>query len=99
MPHHVGYGKEPMVIPYVNWDNIAPAGGINSSVKEMANWLIMNLNNGKYNEKQLLSEQRIWEMRSVQTPLAVSQWTQNNFPSIHYRGYGLGWSLFDYHGK
>jgi CubicO group peptidase (beta-lactamase class C family) len=99
MPHHVGYGKEPMVIPYVNWDNIAPAGGINSSVKEMANWLIMNLNNGKYNEKQLLSEQRIWEMRSVQTPLAVSQWTQNNFPSIHYRGYGLGWSLFDYHGN
>jgi len=99
MPHHVGYKEKPMVIPYVDWDNIGPAGSINSSVKEMANWLIMNLNNGVFNNKQILSENNMRKMRTVHTPRSVSRWSENNFPTTHYKGYGLGWALFNYHGK
>ncbi|MDF1546325.1 MAG: serine hydrolase [Bacteroidales bacterium] len=99
MPHHVGFDENPLVIPYVNWDNIGPAGAINSNVKEMTNWLIMNLNNGVYKEKQILSEENIRQMRTVQTPQFISKWSETTFPTKHYSGYGLGWELFDYHGR
>jgi CubicO group peptidase (beta-lactamase class C family) len=99
MPHHVGYNEEPQVIPYVDWDNIGPAGSINSNVKEMANWLMLNLNNGKADGFQLLSENSLHEMWTVHTPQVVSKWSESMFPSTHYKGYGLGWALFNYHGR
>jgi len=98
-PHHVEYEKDPIAIPYVNWDNIGPAGAINSNVKEMANWLIMQLGNGTFEGKQILSESGIRQMRTVQTPQGISKWSEKTFPSKHYSGYGLGWELSDYQGK
>ena len=59
----------------------------------------MNLNNGVYNDKQILSERNIREMRTVHTPQAISKWTEDTFPSTHFKGYGLGWALFNYHGR
>jgi len=99
MPHHVAPGADPVVIKYVNWDNIAPAGAINSNVKELSEWIKLQLNNGVYNNKRILSENSIRQMRSVNTPKLITKWSEENFPSKHYSGYGLGWDLFDYLGR
>jgi hypothetical protein len=37
-------------------------------------------------------------MWSVLNPLAVSPGYQERYPSTHFRGYGMGWSLADYRG-
>ena len=39
-------------IPWRNIDNVGPAGSINSSVNDMANWVIMLLNEGIFNGKE-----------------------------------------------
>ncbi|MCR4397250.1 MAG: hypothetical protein NUW07_11055 [Candidatus Saccharicenans sp.] len=35
-------------IPFRNITNMGPAGSINSSVREMSNWVIVHLNSGKF---------------------------------------------------
>ena len=100
MPHHVNIlNGETMTIPYLNWDNIGPAGSINSSAYDMAQWIKLQLNEGKLGDNQIISKERIWEMRSVHTPQNVSPGASRLWPSRHFYGYGLGWFLEDYHGK
>jgi len=99
MPHEVKFGEEPIVIKYINWDNIAPAGALISSVSDMAQWIRMQLNNGVYEGDTILSEEQIWEMRSPQTIQEIQSWSLNYWATKHFEAYGLGWSMFDYHGK
>lgn len=73
------------------------AGGIYSSVNEMAKWVIMQMNNGKYgNGKQLFSPAIHWQMWSPQTILPVGMGESDY--NTHFRAYGLGWFLNDAHG-
>ncbi len=99
-PHYVDWetGKTTK-IPYVNWDNIGPAGSINSSVRDMAQWIQFQLNDGKWNGQQMISERNIWEMRTIHNFQQIARNRDNYQPSWHFRGYGLGWSIRDYRGK
>lgn len=56
-------GWKYMDIPYV----LGPAGSINSNVYDMAKWLILQTNNGIYQDKQLISPESIDYMHSPKT--------------------------------
>ena len=88
-----------VAIQYVNWDNIAPAGGLISSVHDWSQWLILQMNEGMKDSTQLWSPERATEMWEVQTPEAISSWSKKLFPSKTFDGYGLGWELSNLHGK
>jgi CubicO group peptidase (beta-lactamase class C family) len=96
--HYVYLDGKTVKIPYTTSDNIGPAGGINSNVLEMARWLNMLLNDGIFEKKQILSKDRIWEVWSAHSIIPVRRSAKKLFPSTHFRGYGLGWGLSDYHG-
>ena len=64
----------------------APAGAINSSARDMAQWVRLMLNNGKYNGKQIISEKGFEELVRTQMKIAGPV------------GYGLGWFLRDWNG-
>jgi CubicO group peptidase (beta-lactamase class C family) len=96
--HYVYPDGKTVKIPYTTSDNIGPAGGINSNVFEMARWLNMLLNEGTFEKKQILSKERIWEVWSAHNIIRVSRSAKKLFPSTHFRSYGLGWGLSDYHG-
>jgi CubicO group peptidase (beta-lactamase class C family) len=89
-------------IDFVGLDNAAPAGSINSSVAEMARWMMLQLNHGKFPEsdKRLFTEQRSQEMWSAQTILPTRE---RSGPlgeiSAKFAAYGLGWGLRDYQGR
>lgn len=93
--------KDGKIIPikYISWDNIAPAGGINSTTNDMCKWIKMQLKNGSYNEHKYFSKKEQKEMWSAQTVEEISSFDEYMFPSMHFHAYGLGWDLFDYHGK
>ena len=95
---HTYVNGDPVIIPWLNWDNMAPAGSLISSAADMANWLMMNLNHGIFGNDTLLSSESIFELQSPQTILPVSMASIGRFPSTHFRSYGLGWSLMDYLG-
>lgn len=89
-------------IPLEDLDNVGPAGSINSSAADMAKWLQVQLNRGKFvdREGRLFSEQRSREMWSPQTilptgdPPAGLSGLKTNFAD-----YALGWGLREYHGR
>lgn len=85
-------------LEWSNWDNVVAAGGLISSVHDMAKWLILNINRGKFENQVFFSESSFEKMTTPHINLPISSFTRKNQPSKHFRGYGLGWSLNDYHG-
>ena len=96
---HVKKDSSQAPIPWVNWDNIAPAGAVNSCVSDMSKWIILQLNKGTINGQKIYSQKESIEMWTVQNPFKVSDASSKIWPSKHFSGYGLGWSLYDYHGR
>ena len=86
-------------IEWINWDNMAPAGALISSAEEMAKWMIVQLDSGRTATDTLWTPSQTHEMWTMHTPIPVSSWYQNMLPSMHFRGYGLGWELYDLHGR
>jgi CubicO group peptidase (beta-lactamase class C family) len=86
-------------IAYRNIDNIAAAGSINSNVMDMAQWVRLQLNNGKFEGKQLLSTAMAKEMHKPQTIIDLDGFWGIAHPESHFLAYGLGWFLADYKGR
>ncbi len=95
---HVHTGREIIPIDYENWDNIAAAGSVNSSVKEMTRWIKLQLSRGTLEGKKYFSEEASRMMWNVHMPLPVTKRNEEIFPTMNFRGYGLGWGLFAWHG-
>ena len=85
-------------VPYRLIDNIAPAGSINSNAVEMAQWVRLHLNDGKFDGKQIISKRMVDEMRTPQIVIPGGGGGNQN-PSAHLTAYGLGWFLSDYEGR
>ena len=81
-----------------NYDNIGGAGAVFSSVHDMAQWVRMHLNGGTYNGTRVLSTGALKEMYTPQTIMRTDTTAERMFPHTHFRAYGLGWFLQDYHG-
>ena len=88
------------VIRYGNVDNIGAAGGIKSSVTDMAQWLRLQLGRGTYETKKLFAAERSREMWTPHTVFSgISAEAEKFNPTRHFNLYGLGWILSDYHGR
>ena len=83
-------------IPYGNIDNLAPAGSISSSVNDMSKWVMMQLNNGKLNTKEIVPTSAIGQTRTPQSILGNGG---HMFNKAHFSLYGLGWFLEEYAGR
>ncbi|NJK96601.1 MAG: beta-lactamase family protein [Bacteroidales bacterium] len=77
-------------------DNLAPAASIGSSVKDMSNWLLCQLDSGKFNGQNIIPFKVIKDTR---TPRSIIGNARNLFNRSHYELYGLGWDLTDYEGR
>jgi CubicO group peptidase (beta-lactamase class C family) len=110
-PHSRVDGKlQPL--PLEELDNAGPAGSIQSCASDMAKWVQLQLNRGKFVDRngaeldgtkkdgRLFSEQRSREMWTPQTILPIG----NPPPALaglkaNFADYALGWMLRDYHGR
>lgn len=83
----VALGRWPVAMPTLDSSSIAPAGGIASSARDMAQWLRFLLGRGQLEDRRLISEQAFAEaFRKHMTLAAIVGGRQ-----LH--GYGLGWFL------
>jgi CubicO group peptidase (beta-lactamase class C family) len=85
-PHRT---KDGNVVPhsdYYSIETVAPAGAINSNVIDMAQWIRLQLNKGKYGDIRIFSERQSNEM-----------WSNNMF--LGNSNYGLGWFIAYNNGK
>ena len=98
-PHNETKDGNLVPIDWINWDNVAPAGALITNVKDMAKWMTVKLDSGRIADKRLWSRNQTKEMWTMHTPIPVSNWYQSKMPSIHFRGYGLGWEMTTLHGR
>ena len=95
-PYTNVFSKELQQVPFDNVDNLAPAAAIVSNVKDISKWLLMQLDSGRANGKQIIPWAAIRRTRDMNT---IINSRKNNFLPIHYYGYGLGVFMSDYGGK
>ena len=97
-PHNTVEGKN-VTTEWVNWDNVAAAGGLISSVHDEAEWLKFNLNKGIVGKDTLMkssSLKTLWELHNNQPQ---GEWSRNFYSGRALQGYGLGWQVMVYKGK
>ncbi len=92
-PYYYDNGKT-YKLEWVNWDNMAPAGGIISSVNDYAKWMMLNLSKGEFQGKKYYSKSSYINMTTPHINNKVGDNKQRN----HFSGYGLAWDLKDYQG-
>jgi CubicO group peptidase (beta-lactamase class C family) len=96
-PHTLNHQFEVVKVAFPLIDNLAPAGSIGSSANDMGKWVMMLLNNGKVNDKILVTTAAI---QNTRTPHSVlSRRGAYRFNKSHYQLYGLGWFLGEYSGR
>ncbi|QPM68891.1 serine hydrolase [Atribacter laminatus] len=82
----------PMDWPYIDWVyTYSPAGGINSNVVDMAKWMVLQLNEGVYEGKQLISKENIQYMHSPKTILDANNFYNLAWLTTKYEPYSLIW--------
>jgi len=90
--------------PWYSWDACGPAASIVSSANDMAKWIAFHLNGGQAGGTRLLSEAAQRMLWTTHTALSVdpnpavpaAQLATSMRLPVHFRGYGLGFSLSDY---
>ncbi|WP_034059399.1 serine hydrolase [Lacinutrix jangbogonensis] len=96
---HAVENGEIRVIPTFKEMMNGAAGGIFSNVDDISQWMLLQLNKGKFGDdlkKQLFSEQNHREMWKVHTAMSADPNPRYN---SHFAGYGLGWFLSDVKGN
>jgi CubicO group peptidase (beta-lactamase class C family) len=73
-------------LPMRDLRNIAPAGAINSNVRDMAQWLRLMLGGGVFEGKRLVSEKSFRELTVKRIEIGKTM------------GYGYGWMLGEWEG-
>ncbi len=84
-PHRLVDHKLEVLDKNLNWTYVyGPAGGINSNVEQMTRWVRLQIHYGKFEGRQLISEQSVRFMHSPKTVLPP---TAKEDPQY----YGQGW--------
>lgn len=73
-------------------NNDKPGGAINSSINDMANWMRTWLNNGNFQEKEVLPQNYIQEAISLKA-IDNGLPPEINDPNVYAFGYGYGWKV------
>ena len=94
---HTLVKEQIQIIPLANIDNMGPSASIQSCVADMSKWLLLQLNNGKYNGKQLIAAETIRETRK--SAMVVNDSWGGLFKTRHFITYGLGWRSYDYENR
>lgn len=91
-PHQMVRGKWKPVQITDTYYNVAPAGGVNASISDMANWMIALLGN----RPDVITQTTL---KQLYTPLVKAPSKNRNYGRMHRLSssfYGLGWRVLHY---
>ncbi len=100
-----GFTGDPVPVPAMSWSNNTAAGGIYSSVNDMAKWMRVQLDGGVLegegeDAERLFSAKRHDAMWTLVTPIPIREPAVPELAATKpgFAGYGEAWSLSDYRG-
>lgn len=83
-------------VPWDNWNNLAPAAALISNVSDLSHWLLLQLDSGRYEGRQVMPFDILQKTRDINTPISSRKAAHG--PS-NFMGYGLGLIVSDYNGR
>lgn len=95
--HALPYAKRDDVvkkIPFREVGNMGPAGSINSSAREMTNWLLLNLGGGTFDGKRIVQASTLTELQTPQMHIGALP----DEPETGPMSYAMGWFVDTYRG-
>ncbi len=84
-------------LEFINYDNCGPAASINTSTSDLLKWVQLMLNKGIHNSDTIFSQEQYYNLTKAHTLLNGGKGEEIN--GTHFLTYGLGWFMFDYHGR
>jgi CubicO group peptidase (beta-lactamase class C family) len=97
-PHAVVNGRQQPVRP-APYMSTAPAGGIDSTARDMVHWLQFQLGDGTFQGRRVIAAK---SMQAMHEPWAMIPTTPEMRAARQvqfFAGYGLGWNVMDYRGR
>ncbi len=93
-PYTNTFSEQLQKLPYDDVDNLAPAGSLVSCVNDLTHWIMMQLDSGRYNGKQIIAWPVLQKTREANTLIGI-----RGNGLTHFTAYGLGVFIKDYNGK
>ncbi|MBK8021139.1 MAG: serine hydrolase [Chloroflexi bacterium] len=84
-------------IDFRNINEVGPAGSINATPNEMAQWIKLHLGSGKLGEQQIISEANTRQLHSPQMVISEALWRELFGSDLV--SYGLGWFIHTFNGE
>jgi hypothetical protein len=94
LPYLMRDGEVVPVSPLPEVPSMAPCGGIVSTISDIARWLLLNLNQGRFEGRELVSGE---QMRQLHSPQFLYR-SAGKCSELRSIGYGLGWNIDEYRG-
>jgi CubicO group peptidase (beta-lactamase class C family) len=82
-------------VPYRGIDAVGPAGSINASAREMANWMLLNLGEGEFDGKRIIEAATLQRIHLAHTALP-RPYDEPEFGPVSSC---LGWGVSSYRGQ
>ena len=79
--------------PFESVEQMAPTGAINSTARDLVQWIRMLLAGGEWDGKRILLQADVLAMMQPQMPIGPAV-----FPEIGFRSYGMGFFVANYRG-
>jgi CubicO group peptidase (beta-lactamase class C family) len=98
-PHRSGKDGQVKVVPWYEIRSPDPAGSMHSSARDLGQWLRLQLNEGVFAGRQIVSIANLGETHTPQIPIPMDATTRALNPESKQLSYGMGWVIQDYRGQ
>jgi hypothetical protein len=98
-PHRRTADGKLVKLPWYEFPEGNPAGSVCSCVRDLAQFLRLQLNEGRFAGKRLVSAESLLETRTPQIVIPVNGPVKEMNPFTMQMSYGLGWVIQDYRGQ
>ncbi|MBY0504533.1 MAG: serine hydrolase [Bryobacteraceae bacterium] len=97
MPHRKNKDQV-STFDWLNFDNLGGAGAINSSARDLAQWLLLHTSGGEYGGRRIVSTKNLEETYAPQTVIRATAVTRAMNPETAQNTYAMGWNIAHYRG-
>jgi CubicO group peptidase (beta-lactamase class C family) len=98
-PYAVHDSGRLMLVPWRSTDAIAPTGGLHASLDDMTRYLIMHMQGGSFEGREMIRRADSREMQRPQMAMARPMTIEaNEFPELGDEAYGMGLLVTNYRG-
>lgn len=99
LPHRRDRSGKITVVARYPLEQADPAGSLHSTARDLARFLRLQLNEGKWQGKRLVAAETLGETHAPQVILPLDVFARIMNPETLHLHYGLGWIEQDYRGK